>query len=77
MQDERLSPGDELTVARNVVRVHQTRMCPACTDDGCPAEEWAAPIVASVVEAMVAGARLGRLSVADLRAVADEMRGDG
>jgi hypothetical protein len=73
MQDERLSPGDELTVARNVVRVHQTRMCPVCTDDGCPAEDWAVPLL---FNAVVASWPAGPKTLAEVEEIARQVRGE-
>jgi hypothetical protein len=82
MQDEYISPADELSVARNVIRVHRSRSCQVCTEDGCPAMEWAATLVfdAATFGAIV-GVELvpeippGRKSTEDVRRVADELGG--
>ncbi|WP_159104535.1 hypothetical protein [Plantactinospora sp. BB1] len=71
MPGERPSPSDILNAARRVIRAHQEATCPACTPDGCPADEWAA---VTLFEDAVAAAPRGSKTLDDVRRIADRIR---
>lgn len=71
MQDEQRI--EDVAAARRIVGMHQDRTCPLCTDDGCPAEDSAVPLL---FNAVVAGWPAGPKTLAEVEQLAREVRGN-